>query len=252
MILTVPSWVIPGSYRENLEFLEDKTEISGVELLFFLYDDDVKAMLDEEWDTITRLSGRFRYTAHLPDPFLPQHEELVSRLLPWVAHFIIHPYKEDESIPRDAFLNRWFPPVPPPHSPPTPTGLHQGGESASTRFVFENTSPGRLESILPALPEDAPLCMDTGHLLLEGINPAEYYRRHKHRIAEIHLHGMDAAAAAQDGLLVDHRRLSPDMPWLEELSEDLKNYAGVLNIEVFSWEEASASIHALRALNIIM
>ena len=47
-ILSTPSWVIPGTYAENLRFIENKKEIMGVELLFFLYDEEIKTQLDED------------------------------------------------------------------------------------------------------------------------------------------------------------------------------------------------------------
>ena len=72
-ILTVPSWVIPGTYADNLRFLSDKKEIEGVELLFFLYDDEIKAQLDSEWEEICRYKERFIFTAHLPESLLPPH-----------------------------------------------------------------------------------------------------------------------------------------------------------------------------------
>jgi hypothetical protein len=82
--LSVPSWVIPGTYAENLRFLETKEEVRGVELLFYLYNGEVKAELDREWEGIRGCKERFVFTAHLPDEFSPSHEELVVRLAPLV------------------------------------------------------------------------------------------------------------------------------------------------------------------------
>ena len=231
--LISPSWVIPGTYAENLRFLENKKEIGGVELLFFMYDDEIKKQLDSEWDEICRFRGRFVFTAHLPEQLLPAHEELVGRLAPLVRHFIVHPPGENPGA-RARLLTEWT--------------ERYGGHGREPLFLAENTSPGLLESLLPHLGEETGLCMDTGHLLLEGKNPAAFFAAHGDRIGEIHLHGIDREAARSDGRLADHRRLRGDEPWLVELVPLLGDYRGLVNLEVFSWEEVSAGIAALQKI----
>jgi hypothetical protein len=224
---TVPSWVIPGTYLENLRFLADKPEIAGVELLFFLYDGDIRAQLESEWQGIEAYGNRFNYTAHLPDVLLPEHRELVVRLSPLVRHFIVHPRPAEEAEAQIALLRSWK------------------GEGP---FLMENTLPGRLQAFLPCPDEEMGLCMDTGHLLLEGQNPADFLRRRKGRVGEIHLHGLDREKAARDGRLPDHRPLRVEDPWLRELFPLLRDFAGIINLEVFSWEEVEKSITALKTL----
>jgi hypothetical protein len=222
--LSVPSWVIPGTYLENLRFLADKSEISGVELLFFLYDQETRALLDGEWEGILGYRSRFSFTAHLPDPLKSEHRELVERLSPVVRHFIVHPGLDAETFA--GLLSSW-------------TGAGLGP------FLVENTQPGKLEALLPYLGDETKLCMDTGHLLLEGQNPAAFFRRHGARLLELHLHSLDREKAAVDGWLPDHRPIQRGEPWLEELLPLLEDWQGVLNVEVFSWEEARESIAAL-------
>jgi sugar phosphate isomerase/epimerase len=225
-MLVTPSWVIPGTYTENLRFLEDKKEIAGVELLFFIYDDEIKAELDSEWDEIRRYAKRFAFTAHLPEKLLPEHEELAARLAPLVRHFIVHPPKENPAA-LARLLKEWT-------------------ERCGARFLVENTAPGLLEALLPHLDDRTGLCMDTGHLLMEGRNPANFFKAHQERIGEIHLHGIDREQAARDGKLADHRRLRKGEAWLTELRPLLQKFRGVINLEVFSWEEAGAGIEVLR------
>jgi hypothetical protein len=219
--LSVPSWVIPGTYLENLKFLADKSEISGVELLFFLYDQEVKTLLEGEWEGILGYRSRFSFTAHLPDPLKCEHRELVERLSPVVRHFVVHPGSDAETFA--GLLSSW-----------TREGLGP--------FLVENTRPGKLEALLPYLGDEIKICMDTGHLLLEGQRPAAFFRRHGQRILELHLHGLDREKAAVDGRLPDHRPVRCGEPWLEELVPLLAGFEGVLNVEVFSWEEARESI----------
>ncbi|MFP3040947.1 AP endonuclease [Treponema primitia] len=233
--LLVPSWVIPGTYLENLRFLEGKSEIQGVELLFFIYDDEIRDQLDAEWEGIKQFADRFVFTAHLPDPLLPEHEELVNRLNPMVRSFIVHPGPPEDAPAQGALVNGWAKKYPP----------EAGAEGSPYRFLAENTNAGRLEALLPYL-EYLGICMDTGHLLMDGKSPAEFFKDHSDRIGEIHLHGVDREKAAIDGRLADHRPVRAEEKWFGELFPLLKQFTGNINAEVFSWEEAAAGINSIR------
>ncbi|MDR1618978.1 MAG: AP endonuclease [Treponema sp.] len=222
--ISVPSWVIPGTYLENLRFLEDKREVSGVELLFFLYDGKIRKMFDDEWEEILRYRERFVFTAHLPDRLLPGHRELVERLAPVSRHFVVHPGPPGEAPELASLVNRW------------------AAEFPRCRFLAENTGPGMVQALLPRLDKDLGLCMDTGHLLLEGTDPAAWFACHRERTAEVHLHGLDRDRAALDGRLPDHRPPAADAAWFKKLRPLLDEFPGVINMEVFSWEEARQSI----------
>ena len=238
--LISPSWVIPGTYAENLRFLADKTAIAGVELLFFIYDDEIQKQLDSEWDEICRFGERFIFTAHLPGKLSAEHEGLVARLAPLVRHCIVHPPCENPGA-LAKLLAEWTKRYGGVQSP-RKTGRGSGGPL----FLAENISAGLLEALLPLLDAGTGLCMDTGHLLIEGRNPAAFFAAHRDRIGEIHLHGLDREAALHDGRLADHRRLRGDEPWLAELLPLLGDYRGLVNLEVFSWEEVRAGIEALQ------
>ena len=221
-VLTVPSWVIPGTCAENLRFLENKKDIMGVELLFFLYDEEIKTQLDDEWDEILTFKERFVFTAHLPELLQPAHEELIVHLAPLVRHFIVHPNVQNPAA-QAKLLEDWT-------------------ERFGAVFLAENTNPGYLEALLPYMETGAGLCMDTGHLLLDCQNPAAFYEKHRERIKEIHLHSINLEKAAIDGRLKDHRSLSGNEEWLRQLLPLLKDYSGVVNLEMFSWEEIAQSI----------
>jgi hypothetical protein len=248
--LAVPSWVIPGTYLDNLRFLADKPQVRGVELLFFIYDRGIAAQLRDEWAGIGGYAGRFVFTAHLPDPLLPAHEELVALLDPLVRHFIVHPGAPENAPALGALVNSWAEKYPSPLSaPPLNAPLQETAAPEtrvpSRRFLAENTNPGMFEALLPHLSGKAGICMDTGHLLLDGKSPAAFFREHRDRIDEIHLHGLDREKAALDGRLPDHRPVREGDPWLGELLPLLKGFAGVINTEVFSWEEAERGINSV-------
>jgi sugar phosphate isomerase/epimerase len=91
--------------------------------------------------------------------------------------------------------------------------------------------------------------MDTGHLLMDGKSPADFFARHRDRIGEVHLHGIDREKAALDGRLADHRPVRAEEPWFGELFPLLTSFTGTINLEVFSWEEAAAGIHSMKQFN---
>jgi hypothetical protein len=216
--LATPSWVMPGTYLENIKFLSGKDAISVVELLFFLYDDGIRADFLREYPEISKFTGRFTFTAHLPDNLQAGHEELVSLLSPLVKHFIVHPSAFAAEQAR--YLKDW---------------MERYGER---RFLLENTAPGRLETVLQYFDGNMPLCMDTGHLLLKGESPADFVRRYGGRISEVHLNGID------DGDF-GHRPVHSRDEWFLELVPFLRSFRGIINIELFSWDEVQQSIDSL-------
>ena len=182
MRLTVPSWVIPGTYLENLTFLQGQPAVKGVELLFFFYDRETQSLLQKEWKGILALRNRFSFTAHLPEPLRSLHEELVEQTLPLTEHYIFHPGPPEDAPALAGLIASWM----------------NRFDRGKHRFLVENTRPGRFEALLAYLPDEAGICMDTGHLLLEGKEPGAFYRRFKERIQEIHLHGLDYERARID------------------------------------------------------
>ncbi|MDR0722347.1 MAG: AP endonuclease [Treponema sp.] len=235
MRLTVPSWVIPGTYLENLTFLKEQPAIKGVELLFFFYDRETQSLLHKEWKGILELQSRFNFTVHLPEPLLSLHEELVEQTLPVTEHYIFH--------------------AGPPEDAPALAGLIASWGNRFNRgknpFVLENTLLRKFEALLEYLPDEVGICMDTGHLLLEGKEPGAFYRRFKERIQEIHLHGLDHEKARIDGRLPDHRPLRLNEPWFQEAIPLLAAFTGTVNLEVFSWEEVLESLGVLQAVGLL-
>jgi len=234
--LSCPSWVIPGTYGENLAFLETKGAIHNIELLFFIYDGSVKLELERDLNTIIRCGSRFTYTAHLPDRLNRDHEQLIANLSPLVDHFVFHPVQPEEEMQVDELAH-----------------LIKGWqESYGDRFLAENTKPLWLEALEERLP-DIPICMDTGHL---GQTDAilDFWQSRKGRIREIHLHSTDEKAARLDGRLPDHRPLRGDEAWLEPLvtASAAEPNPPLINLELFSWQEVEQSLNVIqRTLNYI-
>jgi hypothetical protein len=226
-LLGVPSWVIPGTYGENLRFLADKPQINCVELLFFIYDGEVKKEFARDLPLIVDFKKRFLYTAHLPDPVLPVHEELIRLLAPHVRHFIVHGGDKYAFDGGASVLEEFK------------------GKFGADRFVLENTTTERFTPVEANMSPDSKICLDTGHLVLEGKSPAEFFLRFRDRLAEIHLHGVDTEAAKADGYLPDHRGLRGGEDWFQELLPLLRDFSGVINLEVFDWKEVQKTLFYL-------
>jgi sugar phosphate isomerase/epimerase len=216
---------MPGTYAENLRFLSGKNKIDVVELLFFLYDKEIRADFLRELPEIRDFAGRFFFTAHLPDNLRAGHEELVELLSPLVKHFIVHPAAAKDVETQGRFLEML------------------NARYGAGRFLLENTEPGRLETLLGCLDGNAPLCLDTAHLLLEGKAPAAFVRQYGGQIAEIHLNGTGQSAG--DGGLACHKPLYGSDDWFLDMVPFLRQFSGIVNLELFSWDEVQQSIDCL-------
>ena len=93
--VSVPSYVTPGTYLENLRFIDEHTDVRNVELLFFIYDDDTRSLLFSESERIAAYSDRFGFTVHMPDEIAAGHEEILEATACFASSFVIHPPKSD-------------------------------------------------------------------------------------------------------------------------------------------------------------
>ncbi len=79
------------------------------------------------------------------------------------------------------------------------------------------------------------VCLDVGHLLLQGLDPAAVAARFAPAVAIIHLH---AAAGGRDHLALDHL----PGPAAAQVLELLAGFHGVVSLEVFAFEALAASL----------
>lgn len=220
MKLSCPSYVIPGTWLENIRYIDfNMPEISNVELLFFIYDDETKTLLAPEEDDILLYKGRLTFSLHLPDPLLPEHKELVEKFSPVVSRFVVHPPESPGTRNFIDVIDSWR-------------------DEFGDIFLLENLINRDISWFLGNT--RWPLCLDTGHLLVQGENPADYFRRYRDRIEEIHIHDLSSGR--------DHRPLAPESRWLLEFLPVLEEFDGVLNIELFSKKEVTGSIETIISL----
>lgn len=96
-----------------------------------------------------------------------------------------------------------------------------------------------LEWAMPVVEEfDLSICMDIGHLLVYGYDPAAFFERHADRIRIIHLHGV------RDGK--DHLGLHHlDKIQSQMMIDILSRFNGVVSLEVFSYRHLARSLDHL-------
>jgi sugar phosphate isomerase/epimerase len=117
------------------------------------------------------------------------------------------------------------------------SGILSGGFSSKRLAVenlfypFEWTEPviDRLELCV---------CMDAGHLMVAGADPAVFFEKWERRIPIMHLHGVKGN---QDHLGLDQL----DSVRMEMMRRMLFRYHGTVSIEVFSFPALSLSLTAL-------
>ncbi len=218
MILSCPSYVIPGTWWENIQYIDRYLpEITNVELLFFIYDEETRRLLAPEEKAILSYNGRLTFTVHLPDPLLPEHDEIIDKTSFLAVNWIIHPPKQGEELPFTKAVDS--------------LRLKYGN-----RFLLENLT-GRNHPWFIKHTE-WPLCLDTGHALLRGHSPGLYFNRFKKRIKEIHL--LDICEGK------DHSPLLKESIWLRNFIPLLYEYSGIVNIELFNKDEVSASVKVMK------
>ncbi len=217
--LSVPSYVIPGTYLENLKFLEDKRSIGNVELLFFSFDRNTETLLRGELDEIAAYRSRYSYSVHLPEPPGNDVRRLVELLRPVAERFIVH--APEGGTPE---LGRW---------------LERARSDFGEVFLVENVAGRAFDQLLDEL-RDVPVCCDTGHLLLDGIRPALFLDRVEERVGEIHLHGVS------DGR--DHRPFGASETWFQEIVPFLKRFDGIIHVELFDYAVAEPTIELIECL----
>jgi len=258
MILTVPSWLVPGTWLENLERASRIGWVEGVELLFFSYDAEARSALAVELPGIARIAKALSLSVHLPDPLTAEAEELVSLTADFAAAYIVHPPRLAASAPKDASktptssgaLAYTHIASAVSHAPATAAaGLSNKSEWArlvdalrgryGDRFLLEYTDReafAAAERDIPGLP----LCADTGRLLLDGEVPDAWIESRVDRVREVHLHGVEGRK--------DHAALRDGEVWLESLVALLGASSTRVELEIFSLAEVEASAAVLRKI----
>ncbi|AMW33783.2 hypothetical protein SAMN04488510_10495 [Fervidobacterium changbaicum] len=98
-LIGTTSWIIPGTYYENVEYItRNFRTIQFVELLVYTWDEDTFNLLEKEKDylfEIARQTG-IKYTAHLPTDSLSNVFEAFKYLENnfEIENYVVHPFEE--------------------------------------------------------------------------------------------------------------------------------------------------------------
>ncbi len=97
---------------------------------------------------------------------------------------------------------------------------------------------------------DLAVCMDMGHLILFGVDPAAFFRKWEPRVRLVHLHGVRSLEGLLpgDGTGQDHVGLDQmAVEYFPPVMEVLQRFRGGLSIEVFAYRHLVPSLQVLAA-----
>ncbi|HOF04894.1 MAG TPA: cobamide remodeling phosphodiesterase CbiR [Syntrophales bacterium] len=241
--LGTTSYILPDAIIPNVRFLGPL--LDEVELVLFESgrEDNLPSAADIATLSALGKSHDLTYNVHLPTDILLGHPDAAVRRAACAT--VMRFYERTRSLP------------------PTMYCLHLekggNGEPAPDRvgswltnllYSLENLLSAGLPRdrvavenidytfrwVYPLIREfDLPICLDIGHLLIQGEDLETYLDLYGDRTIMIHLHGLEAGR--------DHRSLAgiPDREW-RIIAAFLKDYRGGLSLEVFSREDLRRSL----------
>jgi sugar phosphate isomerase/epimerase len=243
--LSTTSFIYPADYIPNVNLLGPY--VDEIELLLFESNDIASLFSVSVIDELCRLASDLNigYNIHLPTdvslsaPDISQqriavdtYKNVIQRMLPLApTTFSLHiPYNEgDREI---TTINTWRDRV-----RSNLERLLSGGLDGQAISIETLDYPlDRIEDIILDL--NLSICLDVGHLILNGYNIEDLFNRFRSRISVIHLHGVENN---QDHISLD--RLPQHC--INPIIEILKHYTGIVSLEVFSYNNLNPSLHVL-------
>ena len=247
--LGTSSYIIPADILPNAHYLAGK--VRDIELILFEVDDGQNNLPSAEViDELVQLAALYdlTYTVHLPldlklgadgseqdISLIKAHKviELTKRLNPWA--YILHLEGREVRDSKDpAILLHW--------QDQAVRALEIVSEwvGSSEKLAVENLEhypPDFVQPVLDRIPVSR--CVDIGHLWLDGVPIMPYLEKALPRTRVIHMHGIGER---------DHSSISHVNP--QELDEVfrtlLKEYRGVLTLEIFSESDFLSSIESIK------
>jgi len=247
--LGTSSYIIPADILPNAHYLAGK--VRDIELILFEVDDGQNNLPSAEViDELVQLAALYdlTYTVHLPldlklgadgseqdISLIKAHKviELTKRLNPWA--YVLHLEGREVRDSKDpAILLHW--------QDQAVRALEIVSEwvGSSEKLAVENLEhypPDFVQPVLDRIPVSR--CVDIGHLWLDGVPIMPYLEKALPRTRVIHMHGIGER---------DHSSISHVNP--QELDEVfrtlLKEYRGVLTLEIFSESDFLSSIESIK------
>jgi sugar phosphate isomerase/epimerase len=239
------SYIYPDSYVPNVEMLGPY--LDEIELLFFESSPADHLPSRETIGELKGLSEAFglRYNVHLPtdislcdqDPLRREEAvdvmrhviDLTTPLSP--TTLILHlPYNEDTCGEENRV--RWLARIHKSVDRLTASGIK--GTSISVETLAYPI--GWLETVIRDF--HLSLCMDMGHMLVQGHDMKALFDTYPEEISMIHLHGVENG---KDHLALD--RLTKEE--MDRVIEILGRFSGIVSLEVFSFRDLEISLNVL-------
>jgi len=247
--LGTSSYIIPADILPNAHYLAGK--VRDIELILFEVDDGQNNLpTSEVIDELIKLAALYdlTYTVHLPldlklgangseqdISLIKAHKviELTKRLNPWA--YVLHLEGKEVRDSKDlAVLLHWQ------DQAVRALEIVSAWAGGPEKLAVENLEHYPPDFIQPVLDRIlVSRCVDVGHLWLDGVPIMPYLKKALPRTRVIHMHGI----GERDHLSVSH----VDPQELDELFRTLlKDYRGVLTLEIFSEPDFLSSIEAIK------
>lgn len=241
--LAAPSYIYPDRICLNAKMLAPY--LDEIEIILFESAPEESLPSKQEIEKLSRIAkdSNLTYNIHLPidiylknqDPSMRNHwvetnKRIITLTLPLSpSTYTLHlPF--DETSPTKKNVERWqklaFRSM---EQLLLSTGIEAGCISIETlMYPFE-----WVEKIIAEF--NLSVCIDIGHLVLQHVDIKSVFAKYSGKTSIIHLHGVKNGR--------DHVSLDklPNQ-YLDTVMENLKNFSGVVSLEVFSYEKLKTSL----------
>ncbi|GAB6097575.1 hypothetical protein JCM14469_38290 [Desulfatiferula olefinivorans] len=243
--LGTTSFIYPDLYAENVRRLAPF--LDEIELL--LFESREPGSLPDAWELeqLTRLrqQGEVSYNIHMPtdvdagspdpaerDLAIETYRKIVDLTRPLnPSTLTIHlPYDPD----RGGGVDGWL-------ADARDSFVRLLGHGLEPRLISLETLDYPIDLLKPLIEDlDLSVCLDVGHVILQGLDPLTVYETWKNRISIIHLHAVERG--------MDHQSLDRMPPaGFAQVRTMLEDFTGTLSIEVFSLDKLKRSLDYFRA-----
>jgi sugar phosphate isomerase/epimerase len=243
------SYIIPADIIPNARYLAGK--VDDIQLILF-ESEDSSLPSAQDMQVLKEIGERegVGYSVHFPiDTFLGETEpvrsesaakhieivDLTAVLEPTV--YIVH-FNGDRAAPGHGTpsedMNRWLG-----NSKKSMEEIISSTGVSTRKFCVETLAyPFEMvDGIVEAL--GLSVCIDVGHLVVNGFSTASHLQRYGNRVKSVHLHG---AEGGKDHLDLTHL----ERPVLEAVLDFVEDREVNLTIEVFNEKDLSASLQVLK------
>ena len=244
--LACPSFVYPAGYVDNVRHLAPA--VDEIQLLFFESRSEQSLPSQQLIRELAELADdrALTYGVHLPtDIYLGHTDPAVRRRAVDVVRQVVNRCERLAPSTYTLHLNR----NPGDRGDLPPAEWQSHLIDALTQMILSGVDSRRLSvenldypftwvaSVIEAM--DLSVCMDMGHLMVQGVDLTAFYAAWRQRITAIHLHGVNQAGDHQPLDRLSRQRM-------DTVLAILRQFTGVVCLEVYSHPGLKASMGHLR------